>query len=80
MYFGPPHYDNHFKLPFCLFGHTKDVSVIYEKAKFVCFINMQSQKMKFKSVLINMKHVSYYRFSRFLKDPFFPDYLILKLT
>ena len=30
-------------LPFCLFGNTSDTSVIYEKAKFVCFIYMQPQ-------------------------------------
>ena len=30
-----------------------------EKAKLVCFINMQPQNVKFKSVHINMKHVSY---------------------
>ena len=33
-----------FKLPFCLFGHTKDMSVTYEKAKSVSFIDMQEQK------------------------------------
>ena len=45
-----------FKLPFCLFGHTKpDMSVIYEKAKFVSFIYMQPQKVKFRPVQINMK-------------------------
>ena len=32
---------------------------MHEKAKFVCFIYMQSQKVKFKSVQINMKQVSY---------------------
>ena len=36
-----------FKLPFCLFGHTKPgTSVIYEKAKFASFIYMQPQKVK----------------------------------
>ena len=29
------------------------------KVKFVCFIYMQPQKVKFKSVQINMKHVLY---------------------
>ena len=32
---------------------------MHEKAKIVCFIYMQTQKMKFKSVQINMKQVSY---------------------
>ena len=32
---------------------------MHEKAKCVCFIHMQVQKMKFKSVQINMKQVSY---------------------
>ena len=48
-----------FKLPSCLFGNTRDTSVMHEKAKFVCFINMQPQQVKFKSVQINMKQVSY---------------------
>ena len=32
---------------------------MHEKAKFACFNYMQPQKVKFKSVQINMKHVSY---------------------
>ena len=32
---------------------------MHEKAKFVCFNYMQPQKVKFKSVKINMKQVSY---------------------
>ena len=48
-----------FKLPSCLFGNTRDKSVMDEKAKFACVNYMQPQKMKFKSVQINMKHVSY---------------------
>ena len=32
---------------------------MHEKAKRVCFIYMPSQKVKFKSVQINMKQVSY---------------------
>ena len=32
---------------------------MHEKAKFVCFIHMQPQKVKFKFVQINMKHVLY---------------------
>ena len=48
-----------YKLPSGLFGNTKDTSVMHEKAKFVCFNHMQPQKVKFKSVQINMKHVSY---------------------
>ena len=46
-------------MPSGLFGITRDTSVMHEKAKFVCFNYMQPQKMKFKSVQINMKHVSY---------------------
>ena len=42
-----------------LFENTRDTSIMHEKAKFVCFIYMQPQKMKFKSVQINMKQVSY---------------------
>ena len=33
---------------------------MYEKAKFVCLNYMQQPKVKFKSVQINMKHVSYH--------------------
>ena len=47
------------RLLFQLFGRTSDMSVIYEKAKSVCFIYMQTQKVKFKFVQINMKQVSY---------------------
>ena len=47
-----------YKLPFDLFGNTRDTSVMHEKAKFVCLNDMQQQKVKFKSVQINMKHVS----------------------
>ena len=54
MYFGPPCFS--YAL---IFEHTRDTSVIYEKAKFVCFIYMQPQKVKFTSVQINMKQVSY---------------------
>ena len=45
-------------MPSCLFGNTWDSSVIHEKAKWVCFNYMQPQKVKFKSVEINMKQVS----------------------
>ena len=50
-----------FELPSCLFGNTRDTFIMHEKAKFVCFIYMQSQKVKFKYVQINMKQVSYIR-------------------
>ena len=50
-----------FKLPLCLFGNTKDMSVMHEKAKFVRYIYIQRQKVEFKFVQINMKHVSYNR-------------------
>ena len=46
-------------LPSCLLDNTRDTSVMHEKAKFVCFIYMQPQKVKFKFVQINMKQVSY---------------------
>ena len=46
-------------MPSGLFGITRNTSVMHEKAKFVCFNKKQPQKMKFKSVQINMKHVSY---------------------
>ena len=49
-----------FKLPSCLFGDNRDMSFKHEKAKCVSFIYMQPQKVKFKSVQINMKQVSYY--------------------
>ena len=39
------------------------MSVIQVKAKYVCFIDMQQQKVKFKIVQINMKQVSYYHIS-----------------
>ena len=32
---------------------------MHEQATFVCFIYMQPQKVKFKSVQINIKQVSY---------------------
>ena len=48
-----------FKLSSCLVANTSDTSVMYEKAKFVCLYLMRSQKIKFESVQINMKHVSY---------------------
>ena len=40
---------------------------MHENAKFVCFIYMQPQKVKFKSVQINMKHVSYIVYKGSLK-------------
>ena len=53
-----------FKLPYCLFGNIRDTSVVHKEAKFVCFIYMQPQKVKFKYVQINMKQVSYeYKFN-----------------
>ena len=35
-----------FKLPSCLFGNTRDTSVMHEKPNFVCFNYMQPQKNK----------------------------------
>ena len=49
-----------YKLPPGLFGNIRDTSVMHEKVKLVCFDYMQPQKVKFKSVQINMKHVSYF--------------------
>ena len=48
-----------FKLSSCLLGNTRDTFVMHEKTKYVCFIYMQPQKVKFKFVQINMKQVSY---------------------
>ena len=52
-----------YKLSSGLFGNTRDTSVMHEKTKFVCFNDLQLQKLKFKSVQINMKHVSYFEIS-----------------
>ena len=46
-----------FKLPSGLFGNTRDTSVTHEKAKFVYFNYMQPEKVKVKSVQINMKRL-----------------------
>ena len=54
MYLGPP-----CNLHSCLFGNTRDTSVMYEKAIFACFIYMPPQKVEFRSVQINTKQVSY---------------------
>ena len=48
-----------FKLSFYLFGHTKEMSVTYEKAQIISFIEMQQQTVKFIFVRINMKQVLY---------------------
>ena len=48
-----------FKLPSCIFGNTRETSVMHEKAKFICFIYMQPQKVNIKYVQINMKHLLY---------------------
>ena len=53
VYLRPPCY-GYAKLPFSLFGNTSDMSFINEKAKFVCFIHIQPQKVKCISVQINM--------------------------
>ena len=42
----------YFKLPSGLFGNTRDTSVMREKINFVCLVNVQPQKMRFKSVQI----------------------------
>ena len=60
IYLGPPCYGYAINCHLvCLFGNTRDTSVMHEKAKFVCFNYMQPQKVQFNSVQINMKHVSY---------------------
>ena len=64
-----------FKLPSCLFGNTRNTSVMHEKAKLVCFIYMQPQKVKFKSVQIYMKQVSYSK--TYLEMPLSKDQLPL---
>ena len=43
--------------------------VMYEKATLVCFIYMQPQKLKIKSVQINMKQVSYMGYFASLLHP-----------
>ena len=45
---------------------------MHEKAKCVCFIFMQPQKVKFKSVQINIKKVSYSAFRCTLELPLQP--------
>ena len=57
-----------FKLPSCLFGNTSNMSVMHEKVRCVCFNYMPPQKGKFKSVQINMKHVSYMYTQVFFTD------------
>ena len=59
-----------FKLPFCPFGHTRDTSVTHKKAKYVCFIHMQHQRVKFTSVQINMKQVSYDNMTCLIGNPY----------
>ena len=48
-----------FKLVSCLVGNTRDTSVMYKKAISVCLYLMRPQKIKLKSVQINMKRVLY---------------------
>ena len=57
-----------YKLPSGLFGNSRDTSVMHEKAKCVCLNNMQPLKVKFKSVQINMKHVSYIKKFYYLRN------------
>ena len=56
MHLGPPWYD------YALNCHLVYLAIPGTRryAKFVCFNYMQPHKVKFKSVQINMKHVSYY--------------------
>ena len=58
------------KLLFYLYHHTRDTSVAYEKAECVHFIYMQHQKIKFKSIQMNMKQVW---FTRNIKSYMFLD-------
>ena len=46
-------------IAFLLFDHTRDMPFIYEKEIWVYFIYIQSQKVKFTPVQINMKQISY---------------------
>ena len=48
-----------FILHSCLFGNIRNTFVLHEKTNGVCFNYMQPQKVKFESVQINMKQVSY---------------------
>ena len=50
MYFGLPFYGYDLNCNFCLFDNTWETSVIYDEAKFACFLYMQPQKVKFTSV------------------------------
>ena len=52
---------------------------MHENAKFVCFIYMQPQKVKFKSVQINMKHVSYFGNSQFRRNGIF-NFIIFEIN
>ena len=58
MYSVPQCYEC-FKLAACLFGNTRDTSVMHEKVKCVCFVYIQMPKVKFKYVQIKMNQVSY---------------------
>ena len=49
-----------FKLPFCLFDHTRDMSVIYVNVKFACFIYISPiAKSEIHIFSSNMKQVLY---------------------
>ena len=60
MYLGSPCYDYAFNCHLIYLAMPeKRPYVMHEKAKFICFIYMHLQKVKFKSLQINMKQVSY---------------------
>ena len=57
MYFGPPFYGSTLNCRFVYL--TLPGTRYHDKAKSVCFIQMQPQKVKFLYVQINMKQISY---------------------
>ena len=69
-----------FKLPSYLFGNTRGTSVMHENAKYVCFIYMQPQREKFKSVQLKIKQVSYILMCYRLKNLNYDAFLTLKIA
>ena len=61
MYLGPPCYGYALNCHLVYLAIPGTRPLCMKKAKFVCLNYMQPQKVKFKSVQINMKHVSYTR-------------------
>ena len=61
MYLGPPCYGYALNCHLVYLAIPGTRSLCMKKQNFFCFIYMQSQKVKFKYVQINMKQVSYIR-------------------